>query len=274
MADFYEVGRPRPNDESTVVIFSHPSSSKPLAVHTGIDQISWGYGMNTANFPTYGGEVVQILSCYIEDLQIQGTLRNYKEMQTVYDFFLRFIDNAGGGNSVDAAGQRLRDETPMKFYYPHRNWDFDIFVKEAPGYRRGRDVVAPTWKITAHIVDHAGNANDLASLIRTEAEFKSFSNGESFDLEGKMFWKDENPFSDPTTRAGSKNDAKFKVFDENIDKFTKLLPSYLNGDFDSLFSGIGSKPAFNSRFGIEKKGSSDKDEIPLQVLTAAKRAKK
>lgn len=249
---------------STPVHFYHPACGE-LVVYTGIDQISWGYTMNTANFPTYGGEVIQILSCYVDDLQMQGTLHDYKEMQTVYDYFLKFIDNAGGANSVDEHGQRIRDERPMKFTYPHRNWVFDIFVKEAPGYRRGRDVVAPTWQITGHVVDHAGDAKKLSDLIVKEAEFKSLTSGEAFDLEGKIRYQDEDPFSDPWTDTGP----NFSVLDKQTDQFAKLLPSYLKGDFDLIFAGVGSKPAFNPQFGLDKRGGSDKDETTRRAIEVA-----
>jgi hypothetical protein len=45
---------------------------------TGLERVAWGYTLNTANFPTYAGEVVQILSCYVEDLEITGVVQTYR----------------------------------------------------------------------------------------------------------------------------------------------------------------------------------------------------
>jgi hypothetical protein len=39
-----------------------------LTVDTGLDEASWSYNLNTVAFPTYGGEVVQILSCNVGEL--------------------------------------------------------------------------------------------------------------------------------------------------------------------------------------------------------------
>ncbi len=255
----YNVGRHTPN--SVTVTFQHPQCGT-LNVRTGIDQISWGYSLNTANYPTYGGEVIQILSCYVEDLRLQGTLANYWELETVYTFFLKFIDNA--------SAQGTRDETPMKFYYHHRGWQFDLFVKNAPGFKKGRDVVAPEWMIEAHMVDTAGNTDDLKDLITTEAAIKLATNSdENFGLQGKIKFIDENPFSDPWTRSGP----NFDQFNKVSDYYTTLLPSYLNGDFDAIFGGVGSKPAFDPSYGI--KGNTDTESGTAQALkNAARKGKK
>lgn len=245
------------------VIFNHPECGY-LIVNTGLDQISWGYTLNTANYPTYGGEVVQILSCYIEDLRLQGTLTSYEDLEIVYGYFLTFINNA----SADG----VRNETPMKFYYEERGWEFDIFVKNAPGYRKGRDVVAPEWMIEAHIVDHAADADKLSDLIVSEAAIKVATNSdENFGLEGKIRYVDDNPFSDPQTKKGK----DFSQFDSVVDTYTKLLPSYLDGSFSETFADIGSKPAFNPNFG--PKGIATSDEATTQAIEDASkrlRAKK
>jgi phenolic acid decarboxylase len=255
----YNVVGPKTKNNVSVN-FYHPQCGT-LVVNTGLDQISWGYTLNTANYPTYGGEVVQILSCYIEDLRLQGTLTNYKDLEIVYAYFLTFIDNA----SADGT----RDETPMKLYYDTRGWEFDIFVKNAPGYRKGRDVVAPQWMIEAHIIDTAGDVEKLSDLIKTEAEIKIATNGEeNFGLEGKIRYIDENPFSDPNTKEG----ARFDQFDKVVDQYTKLLPSYLNGDFDALFANIGSKPSFVPEIG--PKGVEDANQAPNQQLEKARKGKK
>jgi len=251
-----EVGPRTPNN--VAVRFYHPDCGW-LTVNTGIDQISWGYTLNTANFPTYGGEVVQILSCYVDDLRVQGTLTCYEDLEAVYAYFLKFIDNA--------SAQGKRDETPMKFYYPERGWEFDVFIKNAPGYRKGRDVVAPMWMIEGHVIDHAGDADKLSDLIKSEAEIKNATNSdENFGLEGKIRYIDENPFSDPRTKNGK----DFKQFDQVADTYTKLLPSYLSGDFDALWANIGSKPAFNPDFG--PKGYEDANEKPTETLRSRSRS--
>lgn len=235
------------------VIFYHELVGT-LVVHTGLDSIQWGYELNTANYPTYGGEVVQILSCYVSDLTVQGTLRNYADMETVYSYFLNYIRGA----SADGT----RNETPMTFEYPHRGWTFKIFVTQAPGYRKARELTTPEWQINAFVVDDANDIQDLKDLITLEAQIKANVGStdpnfdSNFSLEGKIGFVDENPFSDPFTDAGtqfsaSQDDALKKIGNY----YSSLLPSYINGDFDSIFGSIGSQPAFNPKIGA--KGTTD-----------------
>src|SRR4051794_31156530 len=84
------------------LIFTHPNvrSGTPLTVTTGADMIRWTYTLNTANWPTYGGEVVQILSVAIDDVNIQGTCRNYAEMENIYAYFLEFVQIATQGKNT------------------------------------------------------------------------------------------------------------------------------------------------------------------------------
>jgi hypothetical protein len=257
-------------DHSHTVSFYHPTVGW-LSVQTGMDAISWGYTLNTANFPTYGGEVVQILSCYVEDLTVQGTVRNYTEMEAIYAYFLNYIR----GSAADG----VRNETPMKFYYPHRGWDFDLIVTDAVQYRKARDLTVPEWKLSAFVVDDAGDVDSLKDLILSEAEIKTaigFKNvkgepafDENFGLQGVIRFVDDNPFSDPFTHSG----LTFQTTDEEAlkhlsDYYSSLLPNYLNGDFDSMFGSIGSEPSFNPTQGVAK-GVKDNTSTNQQAVKKA-----
>lgn len=227
--------------DSHPLIFRHDGAG-PLTVWTGLDSISWGYGLNTANFATYAGEVVQILSCYVDDLTIQGTLRTYAELESVYTYFLQYIHLAtqsGGFNQL-----------PMTLEIPHREWNFKIMPKEAPGYRLGRDVVAPEWRFTAFVADE-DDAQTLKNLIIQEAELKLATHStdpnfdENFGLEGKIRFVEENPFSAPFKSKFEKTDFAGRT-KEIGDWYQKLIPSYMKGDFGSITEGLGSKPSFGS----------------------------
>lgn len=134
------------------LLFSHPliNNNKPLIVHTGANSVQWGYGVNTRRIPTYGGEVVQILSMYADSLKIKGFCRNYKEQEEIYDFFLRYIKLAGGMGAM--GNDNERNQTPITFAYPARKWTFEIMVTNLDDKRMALDVVAPEWGITAEIV--------------------------------------------------------------------------------------------------------------------------
>jgi hypothetical protein len=73
------------------VRFSHPTIDaikSPLRISTGANEITWGYGLNYQTYPTYGGEVTQILSAYTDDLVIQGDVSSYSKMEEIYEWFL------------------------------------------------------------------------------------------------------------------------------------------------------------------------------------------
>lgn len=230
---------------SNVVRFSHPDIGE-LIVNTGVNEVSWGYRLNTANFPTYGGEVVQILSCFVDDIEISGTLQNYQDMETVYGYFLNYMKHASAGGD--------RNQVPLTFEYLTRGWSFSIMVNQLPGYRKALDVIAPTWQLSAFIVDPGDDVAQLSALIINEAQIKTAVGSDdpdfdqNFGLEGKIRYIDQNPFSDPwadPTNGSKYGQNRFKSFEETEDQFTKMLPSYLNGDFDSIFGDLGSKPIFN-----------------------------
>lgn len=227
--------------DSHPIIFRH-ESTPPLVVWTGLDSISWGYSLNTANFATYAGEVVQILSCFVDDLSLQGTLRTYSELESVYTYFLQYIHLAtqsGGFNQI-----------PMTLEVPHREWSFKIVPKEAPGYRLSREVVAPEWRLNAFVSDE-GDVQSLKNLIIQEAELKLATHStdpnfdENFGLEGKIKFIDKNPFSAPFTSKFEKADLASRT-KEIGDWYQKLIPAYMKGDFGSITEGLGSGPAFGS----------------------------
>lgn len=220
-------------------------ADKSLQIYSGMDEIEWGYTLNVARFPTYTGEVVQILSCYIDDVSITGTVQGYIDMEDFYEFFLTYISEASQG----AAGQATYTQEPIVFTYPHRGWEMRIVPTSLPGYRIGRDVVTPEWRIQAFVLDRNGN-DSLSDLVIAEAQIKNALDSNeagldtTFSIEGKIRFVDENPFSDPwTDKTNSFDPERKKRFDELADYYTSLLPKYLQGDFDALTGGSGSKPA-------------------------------
>ena len=250
-------------DRGHLIEFYHPNEHVgTLQVRTGADSIMWGYGLNVATWPTYGGQVIQILSCYIDDLEISGTLRTYREMEEVYSYFYRYMQIASQG----APGTDRFNQEPMTFRYPHRKWQMEIVPKVAPGFRKGRDVVAPTWKINCHVIDESGDVDEVAELIIKEAELKARTNAtkgefdENFGLVGKIGFKDENPFSDPNTKFGDDfANERGKPSEVLADIYSKFIPAYLGGDFDSITAGLGSTPSF----GFDNQDATvDTDEDP------------
>lgn len=226
--------------------FTHPSNPLPLVIETGANDITWGYGLNYQTYPTYGGEVVQILSAYTDDLMIQGEVRTYAKMETIYEWFLTVMQaTTQGGGAKAGTGF---DSAAVTFRYPARGWEQHIILTELPGLRYARDIAMPQYQIKAHVVDSQGDLNDaIVSAVR-EASLK----GVGLDLTefGRIHagigYTKEDPFSNPFPQAKSADiDAKVrKSYQQLGDYFSTIVESYNDGDFTSLLKvDYGSVPA-------------------------------
>jgi hypothetical protein len=235
--------------------FTHPKISDPLVVETGANEIVWSYSLNVATYPTYAGEVVQVLSTYIDNLQIVGDLRSYEEMETVYEWFLRYIQLATQGQNgfTDSqVGVRAYNEDPVIMEYPHRGWRLSIHPMQLPGFRMGTEVVVPQWQLVAAVSETDDNIEQITMQAALEDKLSAVDK-EGFNalvkLKGEVGYRESNPFSDPTARPDGSKGKKSEVYDPKqavekaADWFNNLIPSYLNHDFDAL---LGSKPASNA----------------------------
>lgn len=219
-----------------------------LGIASGLDEASWSYNLNTATFPTYGGEVVQILSCNIGELTITGTLPSYKAMERVYSYFAYYLQIATQGRSQSPdSGRTSYNQKPMIFTYPERGWSFQIIPKGLRRFRYGNDVVAPSWGITAHIVDHGNDLHSIKEFTKHQVldDFLK-SDGEKFDVEGKIGFLAENPFSAPGTIFGDNFDPANtrEAWKKESDRFNEVINAYLDSDLEALYETLASRPAW------------------------------
>lgn len=250
---------------SHLLQFSHPEIGF-LRVYSGADRIAWGYSLNTQVYPTYAGEVVQILSCYIDDLEITGSVQTYTDMEQVYTYFLQYTQIATQGDPARnkvLTGRTAYNQEPMKLEYFHRGWEFFIMPTSVPGFRKAREQIHPEWRVKCHVVAEDGDADTLSDLIIQEAEIKAAVGGgadfdENFGLTGQITFLDENPFSDPFTDSGQDFDTnRAKDLTSLADHYSKMLPAYLSGNFEDIFGNVGSQPAFNVNRVTAAKASTD-----------------
>lgn len=242
------------------LLFSHPEMDKDLAVQVKPNQIEWSYGLNVANFPTYGGEVIQILSAFIDDMTIAGNVETYRQLEDIYSWFIIYAQVATTGYE----GSGKFDVRPVQMFYNERGWHFQIYPTGAPGFKYGRDVVAPEWTIKASVVDPAQAAID-AIMDQAAIEAATNKTGEPAlfgKATGEIGFTPKNPFSDPEGNEGDlgkKNREKF-LGGENVkqgieqlaDNYNKLLPAYLEGNFEDLTADY-SKPVAKAAQEVEQK---------------------
>lgn len=212
--------------------------SRRLRIVTGANQIQWSYGLNTVTIPTYGGEVVQILSAFVDDISIEGDARTYREMERIYRWFLIYIQSA-----TQEGGFKDR---PITMHYPHRGWKLEIKPKMLPGFRYATDVVAAQYRIEAHVIDPDPGMKQLA--IKTAQE-EGWDFGQIATATGELGigYKEEDPF-----REELKKGSREKYLNLLIDDWRDLLPEYIAKDLSQLDTRtIGS--------GLYSEGDGDSD---------------
>lgn len=250
-------------DEAQIV-FSHPRSPEPLNVWVKPNAVQWSYGLNTANYPTYGGEVIQILSVFIDDMTITGNTRSYREMENIFRWFTNYIQRATQGTTGQGADGY--DSNPVKMTYPERGWQFEIIPKALPSFKYGRDLTVPEWTMQAAVVEPQWGISDSSmkelqgAILDSQGLNSQFLKGEGIELFGKATinssaaaagydtafnFNPDDPFSGPT-EAQYKKDKLRGAYGELADTYNKLIPAYLESDFSDL-SADYSKPAFLNR---------------------------
>lgn len=245
--------------------FHHPNipNTPNLIIPTGMDDISWAYNLNTMVYPTYGGEVIQILSCFVDDLVITGTLSGYVMMERVYEYFAGYLQIATQGTAVNPQpGQSSYNQVPLTMTYPERGWTFKLQLMEAPGFSYGRDVVAPAWRIRAHIVDDTHAVQELVDFTKsTTLEQFLKSDRDSFDIEGRIGFKAENPFSAAGTIFGDEFDPEYtrEKWQQTNDRFNEVVNAYLDSDLTALYETLSSRPRVTQDTAGEEKDDERAD---------------
>lgn len=217
-----EIRGPITNDKSyanepstgSMLSFKHPNidNNRELIIKTGADRVEWGYSLNTNRIPTYGGEVVQILSMAANTLTVGGTVRNYKEQTEIYRYFFKYIKLAGGMGGSASTNERV--QTPIIFSYPARGWSFEIIVTSLDEMIQDVETVAPRWGFTAEIVSEneryeIGNAI-LSGMSTVLSSREIIAN---VGTDGVIGFKANNPFSGPLT---SNPDQFGSILDERL----------------------------------------------------------
>jgi hypothetical protein len=249
------------------VNFSHPTIGS-LSIDTGIDAASWAYGLNTQNYPTYGGEVIQILSVYIDDLTLMGTVSTYAQLEAIFQYFVKYMSIATQGTNSNATQNGLSSYNldPVVFTYGERNWSFKLYPLSAPGFTYNLETSAPQWQIQAHVVDDSPDLSIIQDGIKGAAitaindgtlqvsstyanEFNVTIKGSIIPNENTSFGLSGNlspNYSDPNTDPFQVADATANQIGSDVsslaDYYSSLLGSYTTGGFQSLLTSIGSQP--------------------------------
>lgn len=239
-----------------------------LTINTKPDQIVWNYGLNVQKFPTYGGEVVQILSVFFDDMTIAGTVATYAQMEEIYAWFIQYMQVATQGNT----STKHYNQQPVTFRYPERDWTFQIWPKSLPGFRYGRDVVAPTWSLVAAVKEpDAVLAHQItaysAKAAATQADFQLFGKatvdfGTTADLLHNPW---ASPDADPTINGKTTMASFLSQQTKSLaDTFSHWVSDYSNGSLPpALTQNVSKAPGYVADGGTapaptQKKGTVKK----------------
>jgi hypothetical protein len=236
---------------TNTIRFSHKYLGS-LTIDNGIDEAQWAYGLNTQTYPTYGGEVVQILSVYIDDLTMTGTCATYKQLEHIYKFFSRYLIIATQGKAQSPTPNESYNLEPMICSYPTRNWQFAIYPKSVPGFGYQTGMVGPQWQLQAHIIDDSPDLSVIKDGIKAAAikDISSTLDGGSakqigtFSLTGNISPHSNNPNTNPFQSGDQSDSAAQAQASKWADYYSSLIPAYMKGDFSSLVGAVGSQPNF------------------------------
>jgi len=217
--------------------------------------VNWTYNLNTNVIPTYGGEVVQLLSVNIDSLIIEGQLgiegpfgrnnigtRNspkliertlddqfsyngtYVGLHGMTEFFRTYFAIASQGNDAIAgtAGGRFVQH-PMKLTYdvdskPDSRFWPQIIPTSFPSFRRANDNFAPMWRVQCEVWEADANVT------------KAIHHKALDDLQKNIGYKSGNPFSDPALSNPEVISETVRL----INGFQALLPSYTQDQLRDL----------------------------------------
>ena len=107
--------------------------------------MSWGYSMTTKKFDTYGGRVVQLLSCKIDDITLKGYVpcrgqeTQFANMEEMEEQIRDLMD------------WQAENKKPIAFSFPALGWSGDVYITKYGDVSYSYDLVAATYTITMSV---------------------------------------------------------------------------------------------------------------------------
>lgn len=142
----------------------------PVEFRLDPNEISWGFSVRTSVTNTVGGRVIQVLGTKVSSMKVVGStgIGGYTEHRALVKKLVAVAES-----HVDGGG------TPVKFRYPPRDLEFDVFIRAINGGNG-----AATSSITPGKVNHeftldlflASNNSEL-NRIATDLFIARFAEG-------------------------------------------------------------------------------------------------
>ncbi len=125
------------------------------------ESVSYHFDIKASATPTVGGRVVQVFGTKISDLFVTGSfgLGGWEAQQAFLDGIIQQMQAQEGVLGPSGFWQQA---TPIKFSYPPRNWDFDVYLIgfQQPGSESSvvldNEIINPQWTLDLFIVNDNG----------------------------------------------------------------------------------------------------------------------
>lgn len=277
------------------VSFTYDVSGQTYALNLRLDpyNVQWTYNVNTAQYDTYGGQVIQILSVNIDQLVIEGKLGREGPFG---------VDKNGGrsqrdprwGGIVPPRGWITKDTTAQFDYngetYPGLHAMVDFFREYFARASQGGDPQAPgrflqipitltygagpfpeeirQWQVTPVNFPSFKRSNDnFAPDWRVECQVVQADNqittmekqAAITRLQDAIGWTAKNPFSDPLANPGTNTS---EITSQIVSQFRNILPKFTQGDLEGMvWQNISVPNATGQGVGIDPALVSNQQEF-------------
>lgn len=195
--------------------------------------VSWTYRLNTKSFDTYGGKVIQVLSCRVENLQIGGSL-SQKGIIKQFDEMKEFESDV-----LSIMESQAKSKEPIEFNFPAVQWNGQVFLV---GYS---DVKYDTKTSAVHYT--------LSMMVDSGFDaLKTIDSAEGLDaIPDGVNWV-RNDYNDPGNKAWDNMKTALKALLDKSGTFDASNPP-------SIYSFLEAAEKSNTDAKSTDKASTDKD---------------
>ena len=126
--------------DSKVTLGGYPMRVNP-------NEVRWNFKMKVSDSKAVGGKVIQILGVKLSDITIKGLYTPDRKAgdKESWEQQLRFREQV---KTWARATEDVDDPKPLRFTYPPRGWDFNVFVVKVSAIRFATDESpAPGWEL-------------------------------------------------------------------------------------------------------------------------------
>lgn len=137
------------------------ASLNGVRFRTSPHEIRFDFKMKVKDSKSLGGKVIQILGTTLGDITVSGSFGRgdrAKGDTAGWEEQDRFREQI---KTWTRATEAQRYNQPLRFLFPERNWDFQVFIKAysspggGPAVTQSNTEINPKWQLTLFVVDDA-----------------------------------------------------------------------------------------------------------------------